>query len=43
MSDMPHDEERDTYLAAGLVIWVMGIVGDNAHDPEAQKFLRRFF
>jgi hypothetical protein len=22
MSDMPHDEERDTYLADGLVIFI---------------------
>jgi hypothetical protein len=26
-----------------LVLWVMGVVADNPHDPKDQKFLRRFF
>jgi hypothetical protein len=25
------------------LIWAMGVVGDNAHGPTDQKFLRRFF
>jgi hypothetical protein len=41
------EEESSRFLKKAaqklLLCWDMGCVGDKAHGPDQQKFLRRFF